>query len=186
MDSSIWYNHLRDKQKCPPPVTCALNFVLFYWAAFCRFGFRISFAFSERLEIETHQHPIIINPCSFRLPASSFLHLLKPFCRTSLPITNSQSCLTSSPRLDVLPLNGGEDLNMWRWSGYRFPSFSASSAGELNTFDVNSFNDSLKQPQSHFCRNFERTSLQLHQLQLPSSKWPSHESLSTSASEQKM
>ena len=50
---------------------CPLPLILSFWI-------QKILTFSEWWEIETHQHAIIINPCFFRLPASSFLYLLKP------------------------------------------------------------------------------------------------------------
>lgn len=164
---------MRDKQKCPPPVTCALNFVLFYWAAFCRFGFRISLPFQSGLKSEH------INIQSSSIHASFGFQIQVSSTCNSLRITNSSSCLTSSPRPFMCCLCvAAKNLNMsprgrgsMKWLSVS-DQFSASSVGELSTFD-----DSLKPPQSHFCRNFfQRTDLHLHQLQLSSRKWPSHES----------
>lgn len=82
---------MRDKQKCPPPVTCALNFVLFYWAV-CRFGFRISLPFQSGLKSEH------INIQSSSIHASFGFQIQVSSTCSSLPITNSKSCLTSSRR----------------------------------------------------------------------------------------
>lgn len=118
MDSSIWWETNRSVRRQLP---CALNFVLFYWAAFCRFGFRISLPFQSGLKSEH------INIQSSSIHASFGFQIQVSSTCNSLPITNSSSCLTSSPRPFMCCLCVAE-RKIWtcrrveedQWSGYRF------------------------------------------------------------------
>lgn len=168
---------MRDKQKCPPPVTCALNFVLFYWAAFCRFGFRISLPFQSGLKSEH------INIQSSSIHASFGFQIQVSSTCNSLPITNSSSCLTSSPRPFMCCLCVAERKN-WtcrrveedQWSGYRFQTnFQLLVLAELR-YIQRLTEATLKAPLWSQFLSAAHPHLHLHQLQLPSRKWPSHES----------
>ena len=173
MDWSIWWETNRSVRR--QLYTCALNFVLFYWAAFCRFGFRISFPFQSGLKSEhiNIQSSSIHASCGFQIQVSSTCN--------SLPITNSSSCLTSSPRPFMCCLCvAAKNLNMsprgrgsMKWLSVS-DQFSASSAGGVKVHSTTHW--SHLKVATFVAISFTGTYLHLHQLQLPSRKWPSHES----------